>query len=50
MEKQIPPSIFTPIQPPKYSHTKKPVDKKKYLDELFTKEWMNKYFNMTSDK
>lgn len=47
MERQIPASVFEPLKPPIYHKTKKPVDKKKYLDELYTKEWLNNYFDRT---
>ena len=33
MEQHIPPSSLEPIKKPIYEHTKKPVDKTKYLDE-----------------
>ena len=49
MEK-IPSSTFEPLKPPVYQHTKKPVDKKKYLDELYTQSWINNFFDMTSKK
>ncbi len=49
MEREIPKTSFQSIKPPTYEYTKKQVDKKKYLDEIFTKEWINKYFT-TPDK
>ena len=45
---KIPPSVFEPIKPPIYHHEQKLIDKKNYLDELYTKEWFNKYFDTTS--
>jgi hypothetical protein len=50
MDKAIPPSVLTPLKPPRSFHTPKPVDKKKYLDEFFTRNWLDNYFNKISNK
>ncbi len=50
MDNSIPPSSIVPIKPPVYRHEKEPVDKKKYLDELYTSEWLQTYFNMTPNQ
>ena len=46
MNNDVSPSNFTTIKPPDYYYTRKLVAKKKYLDELYMEEWLNKYFNI----
>tara|TARA_Y100000389_G_scaffold200290_1_gene240364 strand:- start:41 stop:193 length:153 start_codon:yes stop_codon:yes gene_type:complete len=50
MEQHIPPSSLEPIKKPIYEHTKKPVDKTKYLDEQYNEEWLDNYFNIKVKK
>ena len=45
---ELPPTIFTPLKSPSSEYDKtlkplKPIEKKKYLDELYTKEWKDSY-------
>ena len=41
-------TVFTPIPNPIQDISKKQLIKEKYLDKLFTKEWVDKYFSNTS--
>lgn len=43
-------SSFEPLQPPIYKHTKKTIDKKKYLDDLYSQSWIDNFFNVMSKK
>ena len=44
MSKEVTPSNFKPIKSPDYHYTRKLVEKKTYLDKLYTKEWLDNYF------
>ena len=46
MSKEVSSSHFESIKPPNYHHTHKLVEKKMYLDELYTKNWLNNYFSI----
>lgn len=48
MNKEIPQTIFTPIKKPVYSTTKKSIEKIKYLDNFYTKDWLNNYFTVNT--
>ena len=48
MDKEPSSTIFTPIKKPHPRITIKPIDKKKYLDNLYTHEWQDNYFKLNS--
>ena len=44
----IPPTNFEPLKKIEKHTPEKSVQKKKYLDELYSKEWKNNYFMQDS--
>tara|TARA_B100001093_G_scaffold520403_1_gene615477 strand:- start:1172 stop:1360 length:189 start_codon:yes stop_codon:yes gene_type:complete len=44
ISKEIPPTVFKPIKKSQKIHDEKVIEKKKYLDELFSETWKKEYF------
>ena len=42
---ELPLTDFTPIKKPENPKEEKELEKTEYLDELYSEEWLNKYFN-----
>ncbi len=42
---ELPLTDFTPIKKPENPKEGKELEKTEYLDELYSEEWLNKYFN-----
>jgi hypothetical protein len=43
-------SSFEPLRPPVSKHTVKPIEKKNYLDDLYSQSWIDNFFNVMSKK
>jgi len=50
MDKSIPKTEFEPLKKPTIFEQKTSVEYKKYLDELYSNDWMKNYFEISNNE
>jgi len=50
MDKSIPKTEFKPLKKPFSFEQKAYIEYKKYLDEIYSKDWMNNYFKLANNE